>query len=584
MAASSSREDLENQLLDIVRSMEQEGMIDFHFRIVRGMKETNGPFFFASLLPTFCRDSTETLRELTAALGQTVLNYHDLVELSIKIRGSASCIGACRMADACNEVQRAAERGEDKESLLTALNAAKQVFSALQEKMGTLLQIWTVHFSPITPSLTTNIPPCHPCFFLSPSPSRVRSCGSLRPSHIHSRSGSDLIRKKDKAYRKAAIKNHPDKGGDPEKFKELAQAYEVLSDPEKREIYDQYGEDALKEGMGGGGGGHDPFDIFQSFFGGNPFGGGGSSRGRRQRRGEDVMHPLKVSLEDLYNGTSKKLSLSRNVICSKCKGKGSKSGASMKCSGCQGSGMKVSIRHLGPSMIQQMQHPCNECKGTGETINDKDRCPQCKGDKVVQEKKVLEVIVEKGMQNGQRITFPGEADEAPDTVTGDIVFVLQQKDHSKFKRKGDDLFVEHTLTLTEALCGFQFILTHLDGRQLLIKTQPGEVVKPDQFKAINDEGMPMYQRPFMRGKLYIHFTVDFPDSLAPDQCKALEAVLPPRTSVQLTDMELDECEETTLYDVNIEEEMRRKQAQAQEAYEEDDDMPGGAQRVQCAQQ
>ncbi|KAK9061367.1 hypothetical protein SSX86_018548 [Deinandra increscens subsp. villosa] len=390
-----------------------------------------------------------------------------------------------------------------------------------------------------------------------------------------------------KAYRKAAIKNHPDKGGDPEKFKELAQAYEVLSDPEKREIYDEYGEDALKEGMGGGGGGHDPFDIFQSFFGGSPFGGGGggSSRGRRQRRGEDVVHPLKVSLEDLYNGTSKKLSLSRNVICSKCKGKGSKSGASMTCAGCQGSGMKVSIRHLGPSMIQQMQHPCNECKGTGETINDKDRCAQCKGEKVVQEKKVLEVHVEKGMQNGQKITFPGEADEAPDTVTGDIVFVLQQKEHPKFKRKGDDIFVEHTLNLTEALCGFQFILTHLDNRQLLIKSQPGEVVKPDQFKAINDEGMPMYGRPFMRGKLYIHFTVEFPESLSPEQCKALEAVLPPKPSMDMTDMELDECEETTLHDVNIEEEMRRKQQQqAQEAYDEDEDMPGGAQRVQCAQQ
>ncbi|KAK6144619.1 hypothetical protein DH2020_021439 [Rehmannia glutinosa] len=305
-----------------------------------------------------------------------------------------------------------------------------------------------------------------------------------------------------KAYRKSAIKNHPDKGGDPEKFKEIAQAYEVLSDPEKREIYDQYGEDALKEGMGGGGGA-----------------GGGSSRGRRQRRGEDVIHPLKVSLEDLYNGTSKKLSLSRNVLCPKCKGKGSKSGASMKCSGCQGSGMKVSIRHLGPSMIQQMQHPCNECKGTGETISDKDRCPQCKGEKVVQEKKVLEVVVEKGMQHGQKITFPGEADEAPDTVTGDIVFVLQQKEHPKFKRKGDDLFVEHTLTLTEALCGFQFILTHLDNRQLLIKSEPGEVIKPDQFKAINDEGMPMYQRSFMKGKLYIQFTVDFPESLSPDKAK-----------------------------------------------------------------
>ena len=95
----------------------------------------------------------------------------------------------------------------------------------------------------------------------------------------------------------------------------------------------------------------------------------------------------------------------------------------------------------------------------------------------------------------------------------------------------------------------------------------------------------MYPRSFMKGKLYIHFTVEFPDSLSLDQCKALEAVLPPRTSSQLTDMELDECEETTLHDVNIEEEMRRKQAQAQqEAYDEDDDMHGGAQRVQCAQQ
>lgn len=110
------------------------------------------------------------------------------------------------------------------------------------------------------------------------------------------------------------------------------------------------------------------------------------------------------------------------------------------------------------------------------------------------------------------------------------------------------------------------------------------IMQSDQFKAINDEGMPMYQRPFMRGKLYIHFSVDFPDALSPEQSKTLEAVLPPRTSVQLTDMELDECEETTLQDVNIEEEMRRKQQAAQEAYDEDDDMHGGAQRVQCAQQ
>ncbi|GLJ30744.1 hypothetical protein SUGI_0609300 [Cryptomeria japonica] len=393
-----------------------------------------------------------------------------------------------------------------------------------------------------------------------------------------------------KAYKKAAIKNHPDKGGDPEKFKELAQAYEVLSDPEKREIYDQYGEDALKEGMGGGGASHNPFDIFESFFGGSPFGGsafgGGSSRGRRQKQGEDVVHPLKVSLEELYTGISKKLSLSRNILCPKCKGKGSKSGASSRCSGCQGSGMRVSIRQLGPGMIQQMQHVCSDCRGSGETISDKDKCGQCKGNKVVQDKKMLEVNVEKGMQHGQKIVFQGEADEAPDTITGDIVFVLQLKEHPKFKRKGDDLYIEHSLTLAEALCGFQFTLKQLDGRQLLLKSSPGEIVKPGQYKAINDEGMPAYQRPFMRGRLYIHFSVDFPDSgsLLPEQCKAIETVLPPKPPCFLTDMELDECEETTLHDVNIDEEMRRKQQQQQqEAYDEDDE-PAGGHRVQCAQQ
>ncbi|XP_027112929.1 dnaJ protein homolog 2-like [Coffea eugenioides] len=386
-----------------------------------------------------------------------------------------------------------------------------------------------------------------------------------------------------KAYRKAAIKNHPDKGGDPEKFKELAQAYEVLSDPEKRELYDQYGEDALKEGMGGGGV-HDPFDIFESFF--SPLHRRDGFRGRK-KQGEDVVHTLKVSLDDLYKGTSKKLSLSRNKLCPKCKGKGSKSGASGRCYGCQGSGMRVTTRQIAPGMIQQMQHMCPECKGSGEVISERDRCTQCKGNKVVQEKKVLEVHVEKGMKHGQKIVYPGEADEAPDTVTGDIVFVLQQKEHPKFKRKFDDLYVEQSLSLTEALCGFQFVLTHLDGRQLLVKSNPGEVVKPDQYKAINDEGMPQYQRPFMKGRLFIHFNVEFPESgtLPSEKCQVLKAMLPSGSLKQSSDMDLDECEETTLHDVNIEEEMRQKQHQRhQEAYDEDDDDEPTMHRMPCNQQ
>ncbi|KAI3968111.1 hypothetical protein MKW92_051838 [Papaver armeniacum] len=359
-----------------------------------------------------------------------------------------------------------------------------------------------------------------------------------------------------KAYRKAAIKHHPDKGGDPEKFKELGHVYE-------------YGEDALKNN-GGGGGGQSPFDIFERIFKRQNGGPGG------KRRGEDAMHALK------------KLSLSRNIICTKCTGKGTKSGASMKkCSGCKGCGMKVSLRQIGPGMVQQM-HPCNECKGTGETIRDQDRCPQCKGNKVVPEKKVLEVHVEKGMQNGQKIKFRGQADEAQ-TLTQGYSLCGDSEGSSKFKRQGDDLIVEHKLSLTEALCGFQFALTHLDGRQLLIKTNPGKSSGPDSAKAVNDEGMPMYERSFMKGKLYIKFNVEFPEPLTAEQCKAFEGVLPARKSPPLKDTEINECEETTLHDVRIEEEIARKQAQdeaqAREENDEDDDMHGGVPPgVQCAQQ
>ncbi|KAI3853863.1 hypothetical protein MKX03_001191 [Papaver bracteatum] len=355
-----------------------------------------------------------------------------------------------------------------------------------------------------------------------------------------------------KAYRKAVIKHHPDKGGDLEKFKEVSQSYEVLSDPEKREIYDKYGEDGLSRDSG-----HSHFDP--SCFFDPP---GWDQGVKRQGRGEDAVHALKVSLEDLYSGTTKKLSLSRNVICSKCTGKSAQSGVSMKkCSGCRGSGIKVLMRQIRPGMVQQMRHQCN-CEGIGETIRDEDRCPQCKGNKVVQEKKLLEVHVEKGMQHGQKITFPGQADEAPDIVTGDVIFVVHQKDHPKFKIKGDDLFVEHKFSITEALCGFQFDLTHLDGRHLLVKTNPREVIKPNAFKEI----------PYMKGYLYIQFTVEFPESLTGEQ-----------KSAPLKDTEIDERVEITLHDTSIE---KINMKQSREAYDEYDDgmHGGGPQGVECAQQ
>lgn len=391
-----------------------------------------------------------------------------------------------------------------------------------------------------------------------------------------------------KAYRKLAIKNHPDKGGDPEKFKEISQAYDVLNDPEKREIYDNYGEDGIKEGMGGGGpGGVNPFDIFESFFGGGGHGhGGGRGRGHGGRRkGEDVPHPIKVTLEDLYKGSTKKLSLSKNVICGKCKGVGSKSGNTGRCVGCQGTGMKVTIRQIGPGMVQQMQSVCPDCRGNGQVIQEKDKCTQCRGNKVNQEKKILEVNIEKGMTHGQKITFQGEADEAPDTIPGDVILILQQKEHSTFKRKGNDLFIEKEISLTEALCGFKFAINHLDGRQLLVSSNEGEIVKPGMFKAIYDEGMVDWQRSFDKGKLFIHFTIKFPENgdIGDEDVKLLEKVLGAR---EPPTVDMETCDECTAHDVDMEQEMRTQRQRAQEsAYDDDEEGAGGGHPgVQCAQQ
>jgi len=379
-----------------------------------------------------------------------------------------------------------------------------------------------------------------------------------------------------KAYRKLALKYHPDKNPDPEsaeKFKLISQAYETLIDPKKREIYDEGGEQALKEG-GSSAEFSSPMDIFDMFFG------GGGSRRRKENKGKDVIHQLSVSLEDLYNGNTRKLALQKSVICEKCEGRGGKAGAVQKCPTCKGSGTQVLINQIGAGMYQQIHTPCRDCDSTGEKINTKDMCKECKGKKVVNERKILEVHIDKGMEDGHKITFHGEGDQQPGLEPGDIIIILEEKDHSVFKRKDMDLFMKMDITLTEALCGFKRTITTLDNRVLVVSTLLGEFIKPSDIKCILNEGMPMYKNPFEKGRLIINFNIKFPENgdIKTRNLIELEKWLPPRPYV---DIPMD-AEELTL--VPMDPSYERSKRMDATSMDDENGMPGGAKRVQCATQ
>ncbi|KAK3329638.1 hypothetical protein B0H66DRAFT_541677 [Apodospora peruviana] len=339
-----------------------------------------------------------------------------------------------------------------------------------------------------------------------------------------------------KAYKTGALKYHPDKNAHnpaaEEKFKEISHAYEILSDSQKRQIYDQYGEAGLEGGAGGGGMAAE--DLFAQFFGGGSFGGGlggmfsGMNHQRAPPKAKTIHHTHNVSLEDIYRGKVSKLALQRSIICPKCDGRGGKEGAVRRCATCDGHGMKTMMRQMGP-MIQRFQTVCPDCNGEGEIFKDKDRCKQCMGKKTIVDRKVLHVHVDKGIKSGTKVEFRGEGDQAPGVMAGDVVFQIEQKPHPRFTRRDDDLLYHADIELVTALAGGNIFIEHLDDRWLNVEILPGEAIAPNAVKMIRGQGMPSYRHHDF-GNMYIQFNVKFPEknwTQDPAAFDALRQILPP---------------------------------------------------------
>jgi len=343
-------------------------------------------------------------------------------------------------------------------------------------------------------------------------------------------------------------------------------------------LYDRFGAEGMKEqGVGFGG---NPMDIFEAFFGEGIF---GKRPSGGQRKGEDLRHLIKVTLEDLFNGLNHKLSVRKTVLCPLCEGKGTNN-PNVKgtfCNVCQGSGVNIVYRKVGFGMVQQARVVCSSCKGLGKIIKEKDLCKKCYGDKVTEVAKLLDVFVEKGMEHGQKIVFREEADQEPGIIAGDVVVVLQQQPHSRFTRQGSDLIITKEISLLEALTGFEFIVKHLGDHSLRVKSKEAEIIKPGDVKVVLNEGMPQWKNPFTKGNLIIKFEVKFPVAadISPKVAQELKNIFPKPVVAEVPQGE-------AVYDVKAQEFTEPTSNSSQSNYNNyyESDSSGDEGEVGCAHQ
>ncbi|MBR1474031.1 MAG: molecular chaperone DnaJ [Muribaculaceae bacterium] len=342
-----------------------------------------------------------------------------------------------------------------------------------------------------------------------------------------------------KAYRKLAVKYHPDrqqgkteqeKKDAEEKFKEAAEAYGVLSDPEKRQRYDQFGFAA--EQMGGDGGGFGGFDIndilnsvfgsgfdFGGFGGGfSGFSGGGRSR-QRVNRGTDLRVRVKVILADVAHGCEKKLKIPRMVSCQHCHGTGSKNGTAHEtCPTCHGQGVETVVQSMG-FMRMQSQQVCHTCGGSGKVI--KEKCPHCGGKGLVRKEEVVSVNIPAGVAQGMQLKMSGRGNDAPGGgIPGDLLIVIEEVADNQLVRDGNDLVYNLMLDFPTAVFGGKVEVPTVDGKALLtIKpgTQPGSVLR------MRGKGLPDPNR-YGMGDMLVNVMVYVPESLTADERKAIESL------------------------------------------------------------
>ena len=329
-----------------------------------------------------------------------------------------------------------------------------------------------------------------------------------------------------KAYRTLAKKYHPDMNpGDKEaeaKFKEVNEAYDVLSDPDKKAKYDQYGHAAFDPSAGAGAGfggfgdfgGFDINDIFSSFFGGAS---GGSTRRNGPVRGDDITVRLTISFEESVFGCKKEVSYNKIQKCADCSGTGAAKGSSPKtCSACGGSG-QVRVQQRTPFGIMQTQKTCDACHGTGKIIENK--CPNCRGTGFVRVPKKLEVNIPAGIDDGQQLSLRYQGSDGMNGGNaGDLYIIISVRPHSVFERDGDDLYCEVPITYAEATLGAEIEIPTLEGS---MKYTIPEGTQTGTVFTLRNKGVTRVNSK-VRGNLYITVVVEVPKNLTSEQKNLLE--------------------------------------------------------------